>query len=627
MTQPLVTVAGDPAGPARRLLPRLGDCTWGYALLVPVLLACLAPADYFFDAPACLDSNMYVGYFLHYPDHLPLMDGYYKVSRLPWVLPGVACYRAFGAFRGSYVLALATMAFGLICLYVLLRHTLDQHTALVGVALLGTCRLFHGVGGWNYHMGMATDYYLLTVLCLVRAPASARAWRWYFLAGVALSLVVFTHLSMAMLAPGLAVQYVLSCRAAGRKLSTYDALAGGAGVLAATALLAVVSASTGGDFRFFIPQMTYTLWLAGHGNPWYQPLSAWLPAAHWLALPAAALLACPLIWPLIGRGAAGPGRSQVLVVAGFQAQLVLGVIACCYSQFVKHQTVLDNPYQAASLLGPGVLALSGLFYGVRQGWGAWTARRAFAVALATLGLPLLVASHWSAVPPALVAPGVLPAAVAVAGVLCTLGGRKSTAVLAAGLALFGLSNAAQSPWTVPENAARLNCEGFQFVLDAEPFASGLDPTLQDIKYWYDRDEMLTTPAGAVHTHRYFDSFVATRLWLGNLLGGSPVPPIRNLEAKHLGTSGRVAVLSKTRNKEDYCRRLAARFAELGLPLRREAERDFRHGRLEFSMVVFTVARPPSAERREGSLRGRFPGAPEGGSRSPMPPPPGPSPVE
>jgi hypothetical protein len=591
MTQPLVTVAGDPAPHARRLLPRLGDCKWAYALLVPVLLACLAPADYLFDPPACLDSTMYVGYFLHYPEHLPLMDGYYKISRLPWVLPGVACYHAFGAFRGAYVLALATMAFGLLCLYLLLRHALDHYTALVGVALLGTCRLFHGVGGWNYHMGMAMDYYLLTVLCVVRAAASARPGRWYFLAGVALSLVIFTHLSMAMLAPGLAMQYVLSCRAAGRKLSPYDALAVAAGALAATALLAVVSASTGGDFRFFMPQVTYTLWLAGHGNPWYQPLAVWLPAAHWLALPAAALLACPLTWLLLGRPAAGPGRSRALAVAGFQAQLVLGVLAACYSQFVKHQTVLDNPYQAASLLGPGVLALSGLFYAVRQGWGAWTAHRGFAVALAALGLPLLAASHWSAVPPSVIAPAVLPAAFALAGVLCALGGRKSTAMLAAGLALLGLSNAAQAPWSPPESRARLNRAGFQFVLDAEPFASGLDPTLVDIKYWYDREETLQTPDGTVHTHRFFDSFVATRLWLGNLLGGAPVPAIPDLEAKHLGTSGRVAVLSNTRNKEDYCRRLAARFAELGLPLRREAESDFRHGRLEFSMVVF-VARPP-----------------------------------
>jgi len=575
-----------PAGtPPVRAWP---DFRLGYALLVPVLLVCLAPTGFLYDPLGYLDSNIYVGYFLHYTEHLPVFENYYKVSRLPWVLPGFAAYRAFGPVAAHYVLTVGSMAFALACLYLALRDIFDAGTALFGVALLGTCQWLHGVGGWNYHMTITIAYYLLTVLCLGRAARGSRPRCWYFLAGAALSLVVHTHLYMVVFVPGLVLHSWLTCRAADRKLSLLDALAALAGGLAATALLGIVNRATGGQFLFFMPQIDYVRRLSEQGNRWHQPLMSWLPGASWLVLPAAALLTCPLLWLSARRGLLERNRPQTLVIAGFQGQLVLATLAGCYYQFVKHQTVLDTGYQAIALLGPAILVLCGFVHTLRDRCARLGPHGLFAIALALLAVPFLVAQHRGAVPQ-WIAPIVLPGLLAAAGIAALAVARRSAWALAAGVALLGLSNAfIDYGW-----ARAAFRDTFLFSIEADRFATRLDPTLTDIKYWYDTQEVVETSAGPLLTQGCFDNFVSTRMWNGNLLGGVPVPAIAEIQARHVTYFTRVAVLSTTTHKEDYCRRLTERFADLGMPLRREAEQEFRHEPLNLSIVVFRIQKPGS----------------------------------
>jgi hypothetical protein len=582
-------VQAPPPRPAPAADPRRWpDLKIGYALLLPVLLACAAAPGFLYDPPGFLDSNVYVGYFLHHTEHLSLFEPYYKVSRLPWVFPGVAAYAALGPVAASYVLPLATLAFGLICLYLLLRDALDARTALFGVALLGTCRWFHGVGGWNYHMTATTCYYLLTVLCLVRAATGSRPRLWYFLAGAALSLTVHTHLFMAAFAPGLVVHYLLTRRPAGPwwKAVPRDTLLAAAGIVASTALLGAINKATGGRFQFYMPQIRYTLSLARGGNHWFVPASAWLPAAAFLVPPAVALVACPVTW-LLGRPGGGEqGRARLLTIAGFQAQFVLAALVCCYYQFVKKQTILDHDYMAVCVLGPTILALCGFVYAVRDSWAHWGPHRVFAVTLALLAVPLLVSQHRGVVP-MWVAPIVLPGLLGVAAALALLLARKTAWAFTAGVALLGLSNAC-APWG---QAGELYRDCFLFSIQADRFATRLDPTLVDIKYWYDTQETVETSAGTRLTCGYFDNFVSTRGWGGNLFGGPPPPAIPDIEAKHVGDFHRVAVLATTDHKEDYGQRMTERFAALGMPLSREAEQEFRNGQLAFSIVVYRIDRP------------------------------------
>jgi hypothetical protein len=142
-------------------------------LLTPIVLVAAGNDAFGFDPPGYLDSFMYLGYFWHYPEHLPLLDDYYKISRLAWILPGYVMHAIGGVIAGSILLAYATLTAGAVALYLLVRDALHDRTSAAVVAIAWACCTWvHGVGGWNYHMLAAADYYLLACWLIVCAPRS-----------------------------------------------------------------------------------------------------------------------------------------------------------------------------------------------------------------------------------------------------------------------------------------------------------------------------------------------------------------------------------------------------------------------------------------------------------------------
>ena len=69
-----------------------------FPLLAPALLLAAGNDAFGFDPPGLLDSFVYVGYFWHYPEHLWVFDdnNNYKISRLPWILPGYVLHTLAG---------------------------------------------------------------------------------------------------------------------------------------------------------------------------------------------------------------------------------------------------------------------------------------------------------------------------------------------------------------------------------------------------------------------------------------------------------------------------------------------------------------------------------------------------
>jgi hypothetical protein len=561
------------------------DWRLGWALFVPLMLLCVLSEDFFYDNPGYLDPNIYVGYFLHYSDHLPHFESNYKISRLPWVLPGFAVYRLFGPDTGSLILPLAMMTLALASLYLLLRDTLDAGLALLGVILLGTCSWFHGSGGWNYHIGAATTYYLMTVLCLSRAGVRSASLRWYFLAGVALGLAIHTYVFMAAYLPGLVAYALLASTPAKRKLRAVmlAVLFVVAGAVAITAGLGAINKSTGGDFLFFLPVVEFIMMLS-RGNDWYTPGYAWLLNADWLVLPAVALLGCPLAW-LFGKPRADKkSPASAGVVAGFQVQLIWAAFVHCYYQFVKQQTALDWDYLAVSLLGPSVLALVGFVWSVRGDWAQWRPRWILAAGLVCLAVPFLVsaATHWRW---CWVVPVLAPAVLACAALFVLILGRKTTVGFLAGLLLLGLANA---EWHT--HPLKKGCrDAFRFNIEADRLTTRLDPTLTTIKYCFDYD-------GESIDKYVFNSFIATQL------GGALPTPISSIRLEDLGDKSQLAVLANTTEKDDYCRRIVDRFGSLGITLRHESELaariELQRQLVDVSMVIYSVEKP--AAHRESS---------------------------
>ena len=109
--------------------------------LVPLLIAAVfflaGNEDFGFDSAGSLDSFMHLGYFWHYPAHLPGLDHDYKASRLPWILPGYLFHWLGDPAAASIVLVFATLSAGGVALCF---QTSPLHRLAMGAARPSSCR-------------------------------------------------------------------------------------------------------------------------------------------------------------------------------------------------------------------------------------------------------------------------------------------------------------------------------------------------------------------------------------------------------------------------------------------------------------------------------------------------------
>ena len=179
-----------------------------FPLLTPAVLLTAGNDGFGFDAPGFVDPFAYLGNFWHYAEHLPRFDGDYRISRLPWVLPGFAAHAVGGEIVGAYILNYLTMAAAAVALYLLVRDAInDRETASVVAVAWACCTPSHGVGGWNYHVLAAGAYYLAACWLVLRAARGPSSQRAAFLAGVLLACAVHTHLFLVAYFPLVALLY------------------------------------------------------------------------------------------------------------------------------------------------------------------------------------------------------------------------------------------------------------------------------------------------------------------------------------------------------------------------------------------------------------------------------------
>jgi hypothetical protein len=590
-------------------------------LLLPLFLWLVGPTGLLFDAPGWIDASVYVGYFLHYDQHLPLMEDHYKVSRLPWILPGYVAYHAAGPLLGNHILQLAVLTFTLGALYLTLRDLLEPRAAFIACTLLGFYPWFlHNggapTGGGSYHMTITTCYYLLTNLCLIRCLRSASPAGWALTMGASFACAMHTHLFMVVLAPGLGLCHVLlsSGHTWKRRITAWViAFQGG---VAITFVLACINRLTGGEFLFFLRQIRYTLRLASMGNHWHKEAASWLPKATWLVLPAATVLACSLSWLVLRRlgsklavdAARAHDRPRTTavgalrVVCSLQIPFLLAVAAGCYYEFIKKQTVLDAGYMSAYLIGPMVLALGAFIYLIRPGLDRmtlpWLAGSAVVLMLWPWLLPPTAGGWvwktlWKAAPVTQYGASLSLTGVASIGILAMYCFRRSAMGILLGLACIGAANGLDLHLhEKSRGSAHLTRDTFEFVIEADAFTASLDPSLSDIKYWFDREETAYSGSVPIRPARIFDNYVSTRCWFGNLFGGYPSPIPEKVGREHLGSFRRLAILSTSTHHARYAERFESRFRELGKNLTLQASRRFQHGDLDVTMTVFWIGKPP-----------------------------------
>jgi hypothetical protein len=567
-----------------------------FPLLTPAVLLAAGNDGFGFDAPGFVDPFIYLGHFWHYLEHLPRFDNDYKISRLPWVLPGFAAHALGGEIVGAYLLNYLMMAAGSIALYLLIRDALnDRTTASVVAVAWACCTQGHGVGGWNYHMGAAGAYYLAACWLVLRAAKGPSPQRAALLAGVLLACAVHTHVFVVAFFPLVAFLYwsasppaqVSFAARSGRHLLLLVL-----GALSITMVLMVVNGVTGGEWLFFENQIDFTLreWRSDTYPLWKDDPFEWMPAAMHLVLPVLFMMAG---LSQLSR-ATGQPSSRLRISLVVQAWAAFAIL--CFFQFARRVPMLDHDYFAfvayfyAFPCVAAALASDDAFEGRRRLATVAVAALVMVGSLMVLlpgALAHFVADTSAAIGLAGLPPVALPLAVGFVGVVAMMLLSGPVRLIA-----FALWFAVVNTWIAPSPADYgIRTPGSQQQMvalfrEADRFATELDPTLGGIKYWFPKEEV-ATPTGTLALNWVFDSFLSTRGWSASLFGQqSPGPAIDTLTAEHLSSTTCLGLLSSVGRHDELRQALSAHFDRLGQPLSEVASRRFERPALAFALTVF-----------------------------------------
>jgi hypothetical protein len=567
-----------------------------FPLLAPAVLLAARNDAFGFDLPGYLDSFVYVGYFWHYPEHLWVFDdnSNYKISRLPWILPGFLLHAVTGPILASYALAYFSMAIGSVALYLLVRDGLNSRgsAAITGVAW-ACCTWAHGNGGWNYQVLVAAGYYLMACWFVIRAARGPSPRIAALAAGVFFAAASHTHLFLVVFAPMVAALHVAALPpGSGNRIyrSAPAALLLIVGGLGLTIVLAVINAMTGGAWLFFMPQIEHAMKVTdpAYDHWWKDNASQWLPAAYYLVIPLALMIAGLI--PAFRHRRAPERRLSFTLVAS--AWAVLGVMS--YFQFAGGLTTLDYSYVAFALyphafMCLGVVLSEAMREGRRQ---ALLVGLVSAVILGTLllllpsPLPQMMQTLSQSLGLLRLSPILAPLAVSLLGVVAMhlVRGPGRAVVFAV---WFGIVNA----WIAPMPFAYgIGTPGYyqsmlRLFREADRFTTDIDPSLIGIKYWMS-SEVFTTPTGEVLSGSVFNSFVATRAWFTNLLGRTnPSPPIEKLTLADLDRGACIGILSSLQSQPTLQREMEAHYASLGRPLGPVTVQRFEDPNLSFALAV------------------------------------------
>jgi hypothetical protein len=226
----------------------------------------------FFNAIGLLDPFLYVGYGLYYaiPDYL---NGYYKVSRLPWDLVQFAARQTLRPEAAAFAIQFVSFSAMSMAAYFFFRHTAGRTAALLLAIFFIFFTIAYNNGGADYHNTITGALYFLMLALLANSIVKESLPVAGF-AGGAVALALHTNPTLVLLAPGIALHCLACCWKRQRSLR-FILLALGllvVGCVAATVALGLVSWAFGRGFLFFRAQLDYMLWIKGN-NPWWHRLT------------------------------------------------------------------------------------------------------------------------------------------------------------------------------------------------------------------------------------------------------------------------------------------------------------------------------------------------------------------
>lgn len=374
------------------------------ALLFPLALMALG-SDWLFNWPGYLDPYIYIGYGFNYPSH-DFFPGYYKISRLPWVL----CQSLFHHISHKNALPLLSASLlltqGVVAFWLGWRLTRNLAAAALSslYATLQSC--WHGAGNWSYHANPSVVLVLAAICCLpFRAAEMDRAWLRYLAAFGLFAAALHTNPLVLNVAPSFGLLCLAPLLAGGmggdgngrapvmRFWFSHGLLLCLASLTAfvfVTAILCAIHKVCYGDWLFFMPGLKALLHLSGEPvhDVWWEPLSwNWLrdPRLYYLVPPAVAVVTSIGLAAIHFRTRSSEVSRLVLLVAA----AYLLAAAVCVLIHARGNAVLNYDYHSFPLNGLAVAPFALL---MREMWPQVDKRdgsRRLTVMLVLCGLALL----------------------------------------------------------------------------------------------------------------------------------------------------------------------------------------------------------------------------------------------
>ena len=260
---------------------------WSEALLlviVPAVFLCVGRFE-LFPPPGWVDPEMYLGYFLNFPQALARFGPDYFSMRLPWTLMGFVTHRILAPNMANYAMVLSFYYLAIGSVYLIIAPRYGRVGGIAAAWWLAFNPLWLAAVARGYVDGPAMAFMLAGFACLINRGRLLGRRADLCLAGCFLAFAVFTHPMTAFLIAMGAAAWLLGARPT--RLELFGAAVWvGVGSVAATLGLATAGRALGAPFLFFTAyEAAIKNDIAGAGRNFVKPASDWLPGAYRLIPP------------------------------------------------------------------------------------------------------------------------------------------------------------------------------------------------------------------------------------------------------------------------------------------------------------------------------------------------------
>jgi hypothetical protein len=371
-------------------LRRPGVDAYGFPALVAAVLGLYAllrapvldPHNY-------LDPWIYTASFVNFDSMYSLFGSTYYLSRLPWLIPGIAAHALLPPVAAFFLLHAVFFAGGALFAFLLVRRFLGRPAAYIAASTLMLCPLYYNAHSNDYPDGGLVTYLLGAAYFGIGAFGSARRTPRLVGAGFCIAAAAAINLVSVVLVLGLGLAYFVVCHIESgfwRRLAR-DAAAAAAGVLVLLLACGAFAVAHGGEFLFFMPQWRFAR--ANTTSDWKLHGYGWLPYEPQILIPLFLLLALAAL--LAATRLRGWNRDPALRFAAGSGAFLLFLTGLVFaSEFGFDGNWLEIQYYFSMFTVPFVLVIGSLVHLLGRRGALVAIPRAATVAVLVAAAPVWI---------------------------------------------------------------------------------------------------------------------------------------------------------------------------------------------------------------------------------------------